>query len=396
MGAAYPIHTISSSLGRVVSSNPGVEPCSVGTLPAQPIVKPARYGWSADESRIIWSLPACLGVQLMLFAAIAYSRFIDNDEGLYLLAVKLVAHGKRPYLDFFFQQMPAMPYVYALWSRIVGLSWTSARMLSALLSVALGGLLYWHVERLYSRKTLACLAVLLYALNNLVIAWHSVVKTYALSNFLLFCAYLLVFPETRRSSGWRAFFGGVLLAFAVDTRLYLIAVAPVFMASLYFSGARSRGRVKNVWLFALGIALGLLPNLFFASRASDAYVFDNLGYHLIRHHSGLRAGIRQKIETLLAIFNVQGSYDGSGAQFVLLSLLALPAVLLRGVDRRLLFTLAVSLVLFVACLVPSPTFTQYFCVCVPYIVIIAVKFIATVAESHHVDPSLRLVKTLGL
>jgi uncharacterized membrane protein len=149
----------------------------------------------------------------MLFTAMAYSRLIDTDEGFYLLAAKLVAHGKHPYLDFFFQQMPALPYVYAVWSRVVGLSWTSARMLSVLLSVALGGLLYWHIERLYSRKTLACLAVLLYALNTLVIAWHSVVKTYALSNLLLFCAYLLVFPEPRRYSGWKAWLGNHLPAF---------------------------------------------------------------------------------------------------------------------------------------------------------------------------------------
>jgi hypothetical protein len=333
----------------------------------------------------------------MLFTTIAYSRLIDGDEGFYLLAVKLVAHGKHPYLDFFFPQMPALPYAYALWSRVVGLSWTSARMLSVLLSVALGGLLYWHIERLYSRKTLACLAVLLYALNNLVIAWHSVVKTYALSNFLLFCAYLLVFPEPRRYSGWKAFLGGLLLACAVDTRLYLIAVTPVLMASLYCSGSHSGGRLKYVWSFAGGLALGLLPNLLLLSRAPDSYVFDNIGYHLIRSHSGLLAGIRQKIETFLAITNVQGSSDGSGAQFAMLGLPALAVVLLRDVDRRLFFPLALGLVLFVTCLVPSPTFPQYFCVCVPYMVIVAVKFIVTMARSHDVaDAPLLLVRMLGL
>jgi hypothetical protein len=363
----------------------------------QPTVTPARWRWLADESRVIWSLPVCLGLQVMLFTAMAYSRLIDTDEGFYLLAVKLVAHGKHPYLDFFFQQMPALPYVYAVWSRVVGLSWTSARMLSVLLSVALGGLLYWHIERLYSRKTLACLAVLLYALNNLVIAWHSVVKTFALSNFLLFCAYLLVFPEPKRYSGWKAFLGGLLLACAVDTRLYLIAVTPVLMASLYYSGPHSGGRLKYVWPFAGGLALGLLPNLLLLSRAPDSYVFDNIGYHLIRSDLALRSAIRQKIETFLAITNVQGSYDGSGAQFAMLGLPALAVVFLRDVDRRLFLPLALSLVLFVTCLMPSPTFLQYFCVCVPYMVIVAVKFIATMAPPHGVaDAPLRLVRTLGL
>jgi len=361
----------------------------------QDTVIPAGRHWWADESRMTWSLPVCLGFQLVLFTGVACSRLIDSDEGLYLLAVKLVAHGKRPYLDFFFQQLPALPYVYALWSRVVGFSWVSDRMLSVLLSVALGGLLYWHVERLYSRKTLACLAVLLYALNNLVIAWHPVVKTYALSNFLLFCAYLLVFPENTRHSRRKIFLGGILLAFAVETRLYIVAVAPVLMASLYYFRCRSDGRLRNVWPFVAGLALGLLPNLFFLASAPDPYVFDNVGYHLIR--SGLKAAIRNKTKTFLAISNLQGSYDGSGAQFGMLGLPALATLLLRGVDRRLFLPFAVGAVLFVTCFTPKPTFPQYFSVCVPYLVIVGVKFVGIMAGPHDVAGApLRLVKTAGL
>ena len=333
----------------------------------------------------------------MLFTIIGYLRLTDTDEGLYLLAAKLVAQGKRLYVDFFFQQMPALPYVYGLWSRLVGLSWISGRMLSVLLSVALGGLLYWHIERLYSSKILACLAVLLYALNNLVIAWHSVVKTYALSNFFLFCAYVLVVSDKKRQIGWQALSGGLLLGLAVDTRLYLIAVTPVLVVSLYFSGSRSDGRLKAVWPFIAGLVVGLTPNLLMLLRAPKSYIFDNIGYHLIRSDSSLRHQIFQKIETLLAITNLQGSYDGSGAQFALLGLAALATVLSRTFDSRSLFPFAISLVLFVTCLVPSPTFPQYFCVCVPYLVIAAVRLVATTLESLNVaDARFRLMRKLGL
>lgn len=377
------------------SSNPGV----VAKPNPQPhtAARAPRY-WSIDESRRIWSLPACLALQLILFGALAYLRLIDADEGLYLLAAKLVAHGKLPYRDFFYQQMPGVPYVYALWSRLAGLSWTSARILSMLLSVALGGLLYWHIERLYSRKSLACMAVLLYALNNLVLAWHSVIKTYALSNLLLFCAYLLVFSEARRESFWKAFFGGLLLAFAVDTRLYLIAVAPVLMASLYYSGSPNGGRLKYVWPFVGGLALGLLPNLLLLSRVGlNTYFFDNLGYHLIREGATFAEAKRQKLRTFLSITNIQGSYDGAGPQFALLSLLAFATVVLRQVDRRWLVPLAMGLALFVICLVPSPTFPQYFCVCVPYMVIVAVGFMATAARSLEVGGAAgRLLRAFGL
>jgi hypothetical protein len=359
--------------------------------------RPAHCRSLGDESSPIWSLPACLSLQIILFTIIAYLRLTDTDEGLYLLAAKLVVHGKRPYLDFFFQQMPALPYVYAVWSRVAGLSWISGRMLSVLLSVALGGFLYRHIERLYSCKILACLAVLLYSLNNLVIAWHSVVKTYALSNFLLFCAYVLVVSENKRHIGWKALCGGLLLGLGVDTRLYLIVVAPVLIASLYFSGTRSDGRLKVVWPFLGGLAIGLIPNLLMLSRAPDSYIFDNVSYHLIRSDSSLRHAILQKVETLFAITNLQGSYDGSGAQFAILSLAALAAVLRRNVDSRSLFPFAMSLVLFVTCLLPSPTFPQYFCVCVPYLVIAAISLIATTAESSNCgNTRFHLMRKLGM
>jgi hypothetical protein len=354
---------------------------------------PSFQSWLSENSPIV-SLPTGLAVQAILFTVIAYFRLTDTDEGFYLLAAKLVGQGKRPYLDFFFQQMPALPYAYAVWSKMVGISWTSARMLSVLLSVALGGLLYSHVERLYGRKAFACLAVLLYALNNLVLAWHSVVKTYALSNFLLFCAYLLVFPESRPYREWKVFLGGLLFGIAVDTRLYLIAVAPVFMLSFFFS--KSSLRIKTLGAFAGGLAVGLLPNLWFLAKAPDAYLFDNLGYHLVRSELGFRSAAHQKFETFLAVTNIQGSYDGSGTQLGLLSLLVIPAVLSRRADRRLLVPMGLALVLFFTCLVPSPTFPQYFCVCIPYLVIVATKSVAMVVESEPSHSGMPFVRSLGL
>ena len=376
------------------NSTSQIDPTTSKGIGARPLVGPE---WFADESLLIWSFRAALIIQLVLFTAIAYCRLTDTDEGLYLLATKLVAHGRRPYLDFFFQQMPALPYIYALWSKAIGLSWTSGRILSVLFSTALGGLLYRHVEQLYSRKTFACLAVILYAFNNLVIAWHPVVKTYALSNFFLFCAYLLGFPKDSQHDRRRAFLSGLFLAFAVDTRLYLIVVAPVLMLSLYWFRRNINAAFKNLALFIGGLWLGLVPAFWFLWRAPGSFVFDNLGYHLIRHDLGLRSAIRQKAEIIFAITNLQASYDGSGAQFAILGLLAVAAVLFRNTDRRLFIPFALGFVLFVVCLLPSPTFPQYFCVCIPFMIIVAIGSINILSNSHRVvDVSLHFIKKVGL
>ena len=59
--------------------------------------------------------------------------------------------------------MPLFPYVYGLWMWLFGFSWYAARLLSALLAVGTGLLLYQYVVRLTSKRHLGLLAVGLYA-----------------------------------------------------------------------------------------------------------------------------------------------------------------------------------------------------------------------------------------
>ena len=84
-------------------------------------------------------------LQIILFLFIARHRFIDGDEGYFLLAARLVLLHKKPYIDFFFQQTPLLPYVYALWLECFRVSWACARILPALLSTLLGTVLCKHI-----------------------------------------------------------------------------------------------------------------------------------------------------------------------------------------------------------------------------------------------------------
>ena len=51
-------------------------------------------------------------LQFLLFAFIALHRFIDADEGSYLLASRLILFHKKPYIDFFLQ--PSAPVALRL------------------------------------------------------------------------------------------------------------------------------------------------------------------------------------------------------------------------------------------------------------------------------------------
>ena len=71
-------------------------------------------------------------LQTGFFLFVSQHRFIDGDEGFYLLASRLVMQHKAPYLDFFYTQAPLLPYVYAAWFRLTGISWFAARVFAAL------------------------------------------------------------------------------------------------------------------------------------------------------------------------------------------------------------------------------------------------------------------------
>ena len=144
----------------------------------------------------LW-LVSLLPLQTLFFAYVARHRFIDGDEGSYLLASRLVLLHQRPYLDFFYNQAPLLPYVYSAWMKIAGVTWDSGRMFSVLLASLLGVLLYEHIYR-ETRSWLAGLsAVILFASSTLVFAWFLVVKTHGLAALLLFAAYVMVSRTTR-------------------------------------------------------------------------------------------------------------------------------------------------------------------------------------------------------
>ncbi len=126
------------------------------------------------------------------FLFVSWHRFIDGDEGFYLLASRLVLNGKAPYLDFFYTQAPLLPYAYALWFKLTGLSWISARTFAALQSALLGGLIYAHVGRETQKWLAGFAAVILFGSSSLIFAWFPIVKTFPLATPFLFLAYMIL------------------------------------------------------------------------------------------------------------------------------------------------------------------------------------------------------------
>ena len=126
------------------------------------------------------------------FSYVARHRFVDGDEGFYLLASRLVLNHKTPYLDFFYTQAPLLPYVYGLWMKLFGISWFSARTLSSVLTAMVGMLIYEHICRETGKLAAGMAAIVLFASSVLVFGWFPIVQTYSLATLFLFGAYVTV------------------------------------------------------------------------------------------------------------------------------------------------------------------------------------------------------------
>src|SRR4051794_23533138 len=89
-------------------------PLSPGDQASEGPVEAENAHGRSSASRVLF-LVVVFALQFLFFSYVALHRFIDGDEGFYLLASRLVLAHKKPYIDFLFEQAPLFPYVYALW-----------------------------------------------------------------------------------------------------------------------------------------------------------------------------------------------------------------------------------------------------------------------------------------
>ena len=191
---------------------------------------------------------------LLLTAAIAVCTAVlavwwgavNQDEGWYLYAARLVGEGKLPYRDFFFTQGPVLPFIYStlpihglLSGRLVTLGFS---LFATLTAMALARQLV-----VPERRGAAALTVFaLLACNLYHVYFTTIPKTYAVGALFVMVGFLLL------SRGWN-FFAAVSFAFASGTRISLVLILGVVGVGLLITRFR-----RLHWLsFGLGGMLGL-------------------------------------------------------------------------------------------------------------------------------------------
>ena len=191
-----------------------------------------------------WLLAFAVAAAVVAFAV--WWGGVNQDEGWYLYAARLVGEGKVPYRDFFFTQGPVLPYIYSalpvhglLSGRLVTLVFS---VFSVLVAIALA-------RRLVPRECRTAVSLTVFALlvcNPYHMYFTSIPKTYALGTLFVMLGFLLL------SRGMN-FFSAVSFAFASGTRISLVLLLGV--AGVWLMATRFRS-LHWLW-FGLGGMSGL-------------------------------------------------------------------------------------------------------------------------------------------
>jgi len=250
---------------------------------------------------------------------------VNQDEGWYLYASRLVHEGKHPFLDFASTQGPVMAYVYGLaYPLTAALGVAGGRVFTAVLggmTILLASLLAARIAFRSGGRPAAGLAALLagglLGLDLYHVYFTSLVKTYGLAGLLTVLGFLgleraLMAAERRDAAGGvRAFaFGAAAAGFfavAAGTRLSAGVLLPgvwlpLAVMHLRGDGHRNGGLLPVLaGMLAGGTAALTAVYLPFFLAAPESLAFGLLEYHAGRQVGGVAVLLAYKAGFLLRL-----------------------------------------------------------------------------------------------
>jgi len=324
----------------------------------------------------IWIFWIILILQFLLLLTFVFFRLIDYDEGLYLSYAQLVKDGNLPYLDFFYPQMPYLPYAYCMVSQCGFTSLFLGRLISAFAGLLTSVIFFWFLYKFTAEVRLSLVLFFLYSFNGLTINWHSVVKTLVFSDFfalLSFCcfAFYLVWKDDRKRL--MIFLSGLLIGMAFNFRLIFFPILLVegFLILALSTEKNAKSKVSDLIFLFCGAIISSLLSIYLFFKNPSAFVFGNVGYHLIWGNQAIRMTLMGKLFTLSKfVFYPQN--------LIILIVTALGVVTLvqkirrnqlETEDRVIVAALVCGLVLIITCFLMSPTQFQYYEQALPYLLI---------------------------
>ncbi len=317
---------------------------------------------------------ALLVIHAVLLTIFVFYRIADvNDEGFYLSAAREVALGRKLYSDFFYPQMPYLPFILSPFAGH-GMSTIYMSRLATAAAAMVTACLFWlSLYRVTADRRVIIALLTFYVFSGLVLTWHSVAKTFGWADLFLLASFYFFVKFKAGAASFYLLLAAASVALAVNVRLTVLPLA-ILLPAAAMVGAGVK-RWKNAGLATTAMAVASIPMLVILVRDSRRFIFDNFGYHLIRvPFGGYGAIMLQKLTTLARLL--------INPQTIVLGVIVGAVVVLWWKNRRqgrrslgeVLATPrglagAVALTIVVMALVPNPVHQQYFVQAVPFLLL---------------------------
>ncbi len=320
----------------------------------------------------------CLLLVSLVLLTFALTHAYIGDESFHLLAAKLVAAGKRPYVDFFYQHPPLFTYLSAALMRVAGSGWRVIHLFSTLL--LLGSIIFTtaFARSLFAEQTSAwfCAALMpiLIGLNCYVLIFATTGLPFGFCLFCLSVALYLCLRETQKT----CIAAGLLAAAAAASNFLAL---PALLVCFFWFWQRGK---KHALLFTAGALCGFSPLLIFFLVWPKQVIFNLIEYHLYYRPS---LGWRFNLHEIAAwFFSIQGAT---------LSLAAVSCFWFRK-DPPVRLCGAIALALGALAALAKTTSAFYFLLLTPFLAVLAAGAVTELAQRFSRRTNLIAVGTLAL
>lgn len=313
---------------------------------------------------------------------ISLNRLIARDEGFYIIAGELILEGFIPYKDFFFPQMPFTALFFAFCMKVFGISWFVARGVCGIIYFLAGSTLFFYIKSKFNLK-LAFFSLIAISFSPMAFPWFPILKSYAFVILLLLVIFITIEHLKNNIKTLSTFnihsilfFIGICFGFLGLVRLYFLGILPVIFLHLYET---KNTKVKDYFYFCLGTITALSPAIILFFIDYKNFIFNNLGYHLVRAQTPIDAALTTKIASILKILGLNTSMYLSQPQMIITYLMPI----IWGIfyffrikkTHHIYFPIVYTIWICMLNSMPSPTYLQYHCCIIPFIIIITCDLI---------------------
>jgi len=242
---------------------------------------------------LLISIYFVLGIFYILFGG------VNNDEGWYLYASKLVYAGKIPYIDFSYTQPPLLPFIYGIPQLLFGPSLYVGRLTSLFFGLTASIFASKVAEKNWG-KLAGTITLALICCNPFAVYFFTLVKTYALTSFLMALSLFFLVGNSGVRNPTRSMLSIFFMCLALGVRL---SVLPAVFLLMFYILYTERKSIRTIGLSA-GTAIITSAVLFlpFLIMNEDLLTFNLVWYHLGRAEAMSFFQILQnKIATLLRV-----------------------------------------------------------------------------------------------